>query len=146
MDQDQFKRLIEILVRIETRLSKLDRLAAPSEGGQRGFPLGRLVVPTTSTSTSTSTVASSVLAGMPALSNVPVVPQLPPLLNVLEDVQIEGADVLPEVNQSLAQIDITLGSMQNAEGSIQPAPNKVPDVKTAMDSISADVSSTLGKL
>lgn len=142
MDQDQFKRLIEILVRIETRLSKLDRLAAPSEGGQRGFPLGRLVVP----ATSTSTVASSVLAGMPALSNVPVVPQLPPLLNVLEDVQIEGADVLPEVNQSLAQIDITLGSMQNAEGSIQPAPNKVPDVKTAMDSISADVSSTLGKL
>ena len=144
MDQDQFKRLIEILVRIETRLSKLDRLAAPSEGGQRGFPLGRLVVP--ATSTSTSTVVSSMLAGMPALSNVPVVPQLPPLLNVLEDVQIEGADVLPEVNQSLAQIDITLGSMQNAEGSIQPAPNKVPDVKTAMDSISADVSSTLGKL
>ena len=142
MDQDQFKRLIEILVRIETQLSKLDRLAAPSEGGQRGFPLGRLVVP----ATSTSTVASSVLAGMPVLSNVPVVPQLPPLLNVLEDVQIEGADVLPEVNQSLAQIDITLGSMQNAEGSIQPAPNKVPDVKTAMDSISADVSSTLGKL
>ena len=142
MDQDQFKRLIEILVRIETRLSKLDRLAAPSEGGQRGFPLGRLVVP----ATSTSTVASSVLAGMPALSNVPVMPQLPPLLNVLEDVQIEGADVLPEVNQSLAQIDITLGSMQNAEGSIQPAPNKVSDVKTAMDSISADVSSTLSKL
>ena len=140
MDQDQFKRLIEILVRIETRLSKLDRLAASSEGGQKGFPLGRLAVPTT------STVASSVLANMPALSNVPVVPQLPPLLNVLEDVQIEGADVLPEVNQSLAQIDITLGSMQNAEGSIQPAPNKVPDVKTAMDSISADVSSTLGKL
>ena len=142
MDQDQFKRLIEILVRIETRLSKLDRLAASSEGGQRGFPLGRLAVPTTST----STVASSALAGMPALSNIPVVPQLPPLLNVLEDVQIEGADVLPEVDQSLAQISMTLGSMQNAEGSIQPAPNKVPDVKTAMDSISADVNSTLGKL
>ncbi|TAG34830.1 MAG: hypothetical protein EAZ34_04765 [Polaromonas sp.] len=83
---------------------------------------------------------------MPALSSVPVVPQLPPLLNVLEDVQIEGADVLPEVDQSLAQINITLGSMQNAEGSIEPAPNKVPDVKTAMDGISADVSSTLGKL
>ena len=38
---------------------------------------------------------------------------------------------------------MTLGSMQNAEGSIEPAPNKVPDVKTAMDTISADVSSTL---
>lgn len=140
MDQDQFRRLMEILARIETRLSKLDRLAASPEGGPRGFPLGRLAVPTT------STAASSALAGMPALSNVPVVPQLPPLLDVLEDVQIEGADVLPEVDQSLAQISITLGSMQNAEGSIQPAPNKVPDVKTAMDSISAAVSSTLGKL
>ena len=96
MDQDQFRRIMETLARIETRLSKLDRLAASSEGGQRGFPLGRLAVPTTSTST--STVASSALAGMPALSNVPVVPQLPPLLDVLEDVQIEGADVLPEVD------------------------------------------------
>lgn len=94
MDQNQFKKIMETLARIETRLSKLDRLAASSEGGQRGFPLGRLAVPTTST----STVASSVLAGMPALSNVPVVPQLPPLLDVLEDVQIEGADVLPEVD------------------------------------------------
>ncbi len=142
MDQDQFRRIMETLARIETRLSKLERLAASSEGGQRGFPLGRLAIPATSTSTATA----SVLAGMPALSNVPVVPQLPPLLNVLEDVQIEGADVLPEVDQSLAQISITLGSMQNAEGSIEPAPNKVPDVKTAMDSVSADVSSTLGKL
>ena len=140
MDQDQFRKLMEILARMETRLSKLDRFAATSEGGQKGFPFGRLTVPTT------STVTSSVLAGMPALSNVPVVPQLPPLLGVLEDVQIGGADVLPEVDQSLAQISNTLGSMQNAEGSIKPAPNKVPDVKTAMDSTSADVSSTLSKL
>ena len=131
---------MDTLGRIETRLSKLDRLAASSESGQSGFPLGRLSAPPVS-------VASvSALAGMPALSNVPVVPQLPPLLDVLEDVQIEGADVLPEVDQSLAQISITLGTMQDAEGSIKPAPNKVPDVKTAMDSVSADVSSTLGKL
>ena len=142
MDQDQLRRIMETLARMETRLSKLERLAVSSEGGQRGFPLGRLAIP----ATSASAAAASVLAAMPVLSNVPVVPQLPPLLDVLEDVQIEGADVLPEVDQSLAQISITLDSMQSAEGSIQPAPNKVPDVKTAMDSISTDVSSTLGKL
>lgn len=140
MDQDKFRRIMDSLVRIETRLSKLDRLAASSESGQAGFPLGRLSAPPV------PVTSVSALAGMPALSNVPVVPQLPPLLGVLEDVQIEGADVLPEVDQSLAQISITLGSIQNAEGSIKPAPNKVPDVKTAMDNISADVSSTLDKL
>ncbi len=142
MDQDQLRRIMETLARIEARLSKLDHLAALSGSGQRSFPLGRLAVPATSTSAATL----AVLADMPALSSIPVVPQLPPLLNVLEDVQIEGADVLPEVDQSLAQISMTLGSMQNAEGSIEPAPNKVPGVKAAMDSVSADVSSALGEL
>ena len=129
---------METLARLETRLSKLERLAASSESGQRGFPLGRLAIPAT-TSTSAFTDAASVLASMPALSDVPVVTQLPPLLNVLEDVQIEGADVLPEVDRLLAQTSITLGSMQNAEKSIAPAPNKVLDVKTTMDSVSTDV-------
>lgn len=86
------------------------------------------------------------MAGLPALSDVPVVPQLPPLLDVLEDVQIEGAEVLPEVQQSLEQISVTLGSVQEASGSMAPAPNKVPDVKTAMDSTSAEVTSILDKL
>ncbi|MDP4922529.1 MAG: hypothetical protein NWR15_03375 [Limnohabitans sp.] len=83
---------------------------------------------------------------MPELTDVPVVPQLPPLLDVLEDVQIEGAEVLPEVQQSLEQISATLGSVQGASGSMAPAPSKVPDVKTAMDSTSADVTSILDKL
>jgi hypothetical protein len=83
---------------------------------------------------------------MPALSDVPVVPTLPPLLDVLEDVQIEGAEVLPEVQQSLDQISNTLGSVQGASSSLAPAPNKVPDVKTAMDSTSAEITEALDKL
>ena len=80
------------------------------------------------------------------MSDVPVMPALPPLLDVLEDVQIEGAEVLPEVQQSLAQISDTLGSVKSASGSMAPAPNKVPDVKTAMDSTSAEITKTLDKL
>ncbi|WP_295503350.1 hypothetical protein [Limnohabitans sp. Rim8] len=83
---------------------------------------------------------------MPALSDVPVVPTLPPLLDVLEDVQIEGAEVLPEVQQSLDQISNTLGSVQGASSSMAPTPNKVPDVKTAMDSTSAEITQALDKL
>lgn len=142
MDQDQFKRLMDLLGRIETRLAKLDRPAASSEGGRGGFPLGRLSAPPSAS----ASAGAAALAALPALSDVPVVPQLPALLDVLEDVQIEGAEVLPEVQQSLAQISNTLGSMEGAAGSIAPAPNKVPDVKTAMDATSADITSTLDKL
>jgi hypothetical protein len=86
------------------------------------------------------------LANLPALSDVPVVASLPPLLDVLEDVQIEGAEVLPEVKQSLSQISSTLGSVKSASGSMAPAPDKVPAVKTAMDSTSADITQALDKL
>lgn len=139
MDNEQFTRLMDLLGRIETRLAKFDRPAVVPEG-RGSFHLGRLAAPPS------AGASASALAGMPALSDVPVVPQLPPLLDVLEDVQIDGADVLPEVQQSLAQISNTLGSMQGASGSMAPAPNKVPDVKSAMDSTSADVTSTLDKL
>jgi hypothetical protein len=136
MDQDQFTRLMDLLGRIESRLAKLERPAVASSGG---LPLGRLSVPPSAGSV-------SALAGLPALSDVPVVPQLPPLLDVLEDVQIEGAEVLPEVKQSLAQISTTLGSVKSASGSMAPAPDKVPGVKTAMDSTSADITQALDKL
>lgn len=134
---DQFTRLVDSIGRIEARLAKMERPAT----GTGGFPLGRLTVPP-----SVAATTNTALAGMPALSDVPVVPTLPPLLDVLEDVQIEGAEVLPEVQESLARISDTLGSVQSASGSMAPAPNKVPDVKTAMDSTSADITQTLGKM
>ena len=133
---DQFTRLVDSIGRIESRLAKMERPSNVSNG----FQLGRLTAPPGSAS------ANSALAGMPALSDVPVVPTLPPLLDVLEDVQIEGAEVLPEVQQSLDQISNTLGSVQGASSSLAPAPNKVPDVKTAMDSTSAEITDALDKL
>ena len=133
---DQFTRLVDSIGRIESRLAKMER---PSNGSN-GFPLGRLTAPPSTAS------ASSALAGMPALSDLPVVPTLPPLLDVLEDVQIEGAEVLPEVQQSLDQISNTLGSVQGASSSMAPTPNKVSDVKTAMDSTSAEITQALDNL
>jgi len=133
---DQFTRLVDSIARIESRLAKMER---PSNGSN-GFPLGRLTAPPNSAS------ASSALADMPALSDVPVVPTPPPLLDVLEEVQIEGAEVLPEVQQSLDQISVTLGSVKSASTSMEPVPNKVPEVKTAMDSTSAEITQALDKL
>jgi len=133
---DQFTRLVDSIGRIELRLAKMER--PPT--GSSGFPLGRL------TAASSASSSSSPLADMPALSDVPVMPVLPRLLDVLEDVQIEGAEVLPEVQQSLDQISVTLKSVQGASGSIAPTPNRLPEVKTAMDSTSADITKTLDKL
>jgi hypothetical protein len=44
------------------------------------------------------------------LDATPVSPPVPPLLPVLEELQIEGAEVLPEIEQTLEQIDLTMGS------------------------------------
>ena len=133
---DQFTRLVDSIGRIESRLAKME---IPKTGNV-GFPLGRLPAPPS------ASVTTSALAGMQSLSDVPVVPTLPPLLDVLEEVQIEGAEVLPEVQQSLAQISATLNSVKGASGSMAPVPDKVPDVKTVMDSTSAEISQTLDKL
>ena len=65
MDQDQFTRLMDLLGRIESRLAKLERPAVTTSGG---LPLGRLSAPP-------SAAVASALAGLPALSDVPVAPQ-----------------------------------------------------------------------
>ena len=81
---------------------------------------------------------SQILAGMP-------VPP-PPLLPVLEEVQIEGADVLPEIEQSLEQVELTIGEITVAPVSLEPTPSKVPGIETAMTEAGASVTSELDKL
>ena len=78
------------------------------------------------------------------LSGVAVPP--PPLLPVLEEVQIEGAEVLPEIEQSLEQVDLTIGEIKLAPVSLEPTPSKVPGIETAMTEAGASVTSTLDKL
>lgn len=78
------------------------------------------------------------------LAPVPAPP--PPLLPVLEELQMEGADVLPEIEQSLEQVDLTIEEINLAPVSLEPAPSKVPDIETAMTRASTSVTDALDKL
>ncbi len=73
-------------------------------------------------------------------------PTAPPLLPILEEVQMEGADVLPEIEQSLEQVDITIGEINLAPVSLEPTPSKVPAISQKMGETAADVTATLDKL
>lgn len=70
----------------------------------------------------------------------------PPLLPLLEELQIEGAEVLPEIEQSLEQVDLSIGEIKLAPLSLEPTPSKVPEIEKAMGETAADVQSTLDKL
>lgn len=106
---------------------------------RRSMP-GRLAIP------ETASTESSPLADLPALDDVPAVPVLPALLPLLEDVQIEGAEVLPEIIQSLEQIDISLDNISSIAVSLEPTPDKVPPVKTAMEEAAEQITQTLDNL
>ncbi len=70
----------------------------------------------------------------------------PLLLPVLEEVQMEGAEVLPEIEQSLEQVELTIGEIKVAPVSLAPAPSKVPAIETAMTEAAASVTTTLDNL
>jgi hypothetical protein len=79
-------------------------------------------------------------AAAPAAAAIPAVP---PLLPLLEEVQIEGAEVLPEIMQTLEQIDLTMASIDLASVSLEPAPSGVPAIGSAMQKVSSSVTTTL---
>jgi len=94
---------------------------------------------------------------LPAIAEPPAVPvarilegvpppPLAPLLPLLEQLQLEGAEVLPEIEQSLEQVDLTIGEIQAAPVSLEPAPSGVPGIETAMTEAGASVTSALDKL
>lgn len=73
-------------------------------------------------------------------------PGPPPLLPLLEELQIEGAEVLPEIMQTLEQIDVTIAGIGSASVSLEPAPSKIPAISATMDSSSTGITDTLGSL
>lgn len=81
-----------------------------------------------------------------ALTVAPIKPPVLPLLPILEEVQIEGAEVLPEIMQSLEQIDLTLGEIKIAPVSLAPTPSKIPEIESAMSAASGSVTKTLDGL
>lgn len=111
-------------------LEELSRQAMP----------GRLVAPPA------AAMSAAALSALPALSAVPQIPVVPNLLPVLEDIRIEGAEVLPELNQALAQVQVTISTVGSASLSLEPAPTKVAAIKTALSSATERTTSTLGSL
>ena len=100
----------------------------------------------------------SVLPAAPAAAAVVEPPAVPlsqllappkvevPLLPLLEEVQIEGAEVLPEIEQSLEQVEITIGEINAAPVSLEPTPSKVPAITAAMTEASTSVTGALDAL
>lgn len=78
-----------------------------------------------------------------AAASVPAAVPEEPLLPLLEEVQIEGAEVLPEIMQTMEQIDLTMASIDLASVSLEPAPSGVPAIGTAMQQVSGSVTATL---
>lgn len=101
-------------------------------------PPGRLAMPPNS--------SSSALKSLPALSDLPTAPVQPPLLPALKKVQIEGAEVLPEIKQSLAETRATLATLGNVSASLEPAPNKVPEIKSTLEQASTRLRRQLDEL
>lgn len=109
-------------------LEELSRQAQP----------GRLVVP--------GSAGAAALSSLPALSEAPAIPVVANLLPALEDIRIEGAEVLPELNQALAQVDATIATVGSASLSLELAPSKVAAIKTALTDATSRTTSTLGAL
>jgi hypothetical protein len=80
------------------------------------------------------------------LNTLPDKPPVPPLLPILEEVQLENARVLPEIDQTLEQIEVTMGDIDQASVSLAPAPLQVPKVQEAMTEVGEKVKKTLDEL
>ncbi len=114
--------------------------SAPSAGG--GWPtMPASAAPAVSGAMAASTAATINLNRLPATPTPP-----PALLPLLEELQIEGAEVLPEIEQTLEQIDLTMGSIDLAGVSLEPTPSKVPLIEKAMTDASTSVTKTLDDL
>lgn len=73
-------------------------------------------------------------------------PPVPPLLPILEEVQLENAQVLPEIDQTLEQIDVSIAGVDQAGVSLEPAPQQIPKIEEAMTEAGGNVKKTLDAL
>ncbi|MDR7307125.1 hypothetical protein [Rhodoferax saidenbachensis] len=80
------------------------------------------------------------------LNTLPDKPPVPPLLPILEEVQLENAQVLPEIDQTLEQIDVSMGGVDQAGVSLEPAPLQIPKIEETMTEAGGNVKKTLDAL
>ncbi|HEX8403306.1 MAG TPA: hypothetical protein VF670_01710 [Duganella sp.] len=115
-------------------VEELRRRAAP----------GRLVAPGGAGAAAAATAQG--LAALPLLASVPKAPAVVALLPVLEEVRIEGAEVLPELDQSLEQVELSIAKFSGASLSLDPAPDKVGEIADAMSTAADDAKKALAAL
>lgn len=101
---------------------------------------GRLVAP------ASAALSAAAISALPALSAMPALPVVPDLLPVLEDIRIEGAQVLPELDQAQAQVKGAIASVGAASLSLDPAPTRVAAIRTALATATSQATTTLGAL
>lgn len=89
---------------------------------------------------------AAALAALPPLASVPAVPVVVPLLPALEDLQIETAEVMPEINQSLVKVDQTMASVSSVTASLSPTTAGVADIQTAVSEASSRTSKQLADI
>ena len=114
-------------------------LIAMEESNRMSAP-GRLTVPPKA-----STKAAA-LATLPPLASVPAVPVVVPLLPALEDLQIETAEVMPEINQSLVKVDQTMASVGSVSASMSPTTAGIADIQKAVNEASARTTKQLADM
>jgi hypothetical protein len=101
---------------------------------------GRLMVP------SKAAAKAAAVAALPSLASIPALPVVVPLLPVLKDLQIETAEVMPEINQSLAKVDLTLASVGKVKASLSPTTAGIKDIQKGVDSASSSTTKQLADL
>jgi hypothetical protein len=114
-------------------------LVAMEESSRLASP-GRLIVP------GKAAAKAAAVAALPALASVPAVPVVVPLLPALEDLQIETAEVMPEINQSLAKVDLTMASVSSVTASLSPTTAGIADIQKSVDSASSSTTKQLSDL
>jgi hypothetical protein len=65
------------------------------------------------------------------------------LMPDLTAMQIEGAQVLPEVDEAIEQVQLALTEITDFSLSLSPAPTKVLDIQTAMNKAGSDAQTKL---
>jgi hypothetical protein len=114
-------------------------IVALEETSRYAMP-GRLVAP------ASASMSAAAVSALPTLAEIATIAVLADLLPALEDVRIEGAEVLPELNQSIEQVEAAIASVSAASLSLEPAPSKIAAIRTAIADASAKATAALGEL
>ena len=108
-------------------------------GNGQASVFGKMVA--TSAASGLSSLTS--LADLANLTSIPAPSMLMPDLTAL---QMDGAQVLPEVEQAMAQIQVALSEVSDFSVSLSPAPSKVLDIQSAMSKAGSDAQAKLSSM